>query len=341
MTALKKYQRLEASGLWRPEPDAQRREVVVSLGDASLTISEFSGRPLAHWSLAAVRRANRGQIPAIYHPDGDPGETLELPEDEVTMTEAIDRLLRAIERQRPRPGKLRVFMISAIAAAVVGISVFWLPNALLGHTRAVVPTVKRDEIGEALLQRLTRVTGQVCMTDEARLPLRRLALRVLGENRMDDLRVVPDGVRDTAHLPGGIILVNRRVLEDHEDPDVAAGYILAESLRARRSDPLGDLLDSTGLWSALRLLTTGRLPAGSLDTYAETLLTRAADPVPQDALIKAFSAAQLRSSPYAYARDPTGESTVGLIEADPRATEGSAQVLPDSDWLRLQGICDG
>ena len=36
----------------------------------------------------------------------------------------------------------------------------------------------------------------------------------------------------------------------------------------------------------------------------------------------------------------TGRS-VALIEADPRAAEGSQQVLPDSDWLRLQAICGG
>ena len=35
MTALRKYARLEASGLWRSGADAQRRDVIVSIGDAS------------------------------------------------------------------------------------------------------------------------------------------------------------------------------------------------------------------------------------------------------------------------------------------------------------------
>ncbi len=341
MTALKEYQRLEASGLWRPDPDAQRREVVVSLGDASLTISEFSGRPLAHWSLAAVRRANKGQTPAIYHPDGDPGETLELPADETTMIEAIERLLRAIDRRRPRPGKLRVVLLSAVAATVLAGAIFWLPGALLEHTRRVVPAVKRDEIGEALLARITRISGQPCMTEEARLPLRHLAQRVLGDARRNDLVVLPDGVRDTAHLPGGMILMNRALIEDYEDPDTAAGYLLAESLRARASDPLGDLLSHSGLWATLKLLTTGALPDATLDAYAETLLTEAREPVATDTLLRAFAAAELRSTPYAFARDVTGESTVALIEADPRAVEGSRPVLSDPDWLRLQAICGG
>lgn len=341
MTALKEYDRLEASGLWRPEPGAQRREVVVSLGDASLTISEFSGRALAHWSLAAVRRSNKGQRPAIYHPDGDADETLELRDDAEDMIDAIERLLKAIDRRRPKPGKLRLVLLSSVAAAVLGAAVFWLPGALVAHTEQVVPAVKRDEIGAALLTRITRITGQRCMTDEAALPLRHLALRLLGERRQDDLVVLPEGVRDTAHLPGGLILMNRTILDAHEDPDIAAGYILAESLRAQRADPLGELLDHAGLWAALQLLTTGQLPEAALDRYAETMLTRAPKPVPLDELLAAFDAAQLRSTPYAFAVDRTGESTFELIEADPHAATGSRVVLSDADWVRLQGICSG
>mgnify|MGYP005996090867 FL=1 len=339
MTALKQYQRLEAAGLWRPAPDAQRREVIVSLGDATLTISEMSGRALAHWSLAAVVRPNKAQVPAIFHPDGDPGETLELPADETTMIEAIDRLLRTIEKRRPKPGKLRILLISAAATAIVAGALFWLPGALVRHTEKVVPPVKRAEIGQALLSRMSRIAGQPCMTEEARAPLRHLALRVLGETRMDSLVVLPGGVRDTAHLPGGLILINRAILEDYEDPDIAAGFILAESVRTRGSDPLRDLLDHAGLWAALHLLTTGNVPDDALQAYAEDMITRDQRPVSNAALLRAFEGTHLRSTPYAYAKDVTGETTLALIEADPRASQGSQLVLSDPDWVRLQGIC--
>ncbi|MEM1073925.1 MAG: hypothetical protein AAGI36_05695, partial [Pseudomonadota bacterium] len=76
MTALKKYARLEASGLWRAAPDEQRREVVVSIGEATLVISDMRDSAITHWSLAAVERSNPGKRPALFHPDGDPGETL-------------------------------------------------------------------------------------------------------------------------------------------------------------------------------------------------------------------------------------------------------------------------
>ena len=57
MTALPEYQRLECSGLWRDGPGAQRREVIVAFGDATLVIADArSDRALAHWSLPAVLR---------------------------------------------------------------------------------------------------------------------------------------------------------------------------------------------------------------------------------------------------------------------------------------------
>ena len=89
MTALDDYAKLEAPGLWRPAADAQRQDVIVAVGEASLTVFDTRDSALAHWSLAAVDRANPGKTPAIYHPDGDPSETLELDSSEKEMIAAI------------------------------------------------------------------------------------------------------------------------------------------------------------------------------------------------------------------------------------------------------------
>ena len=341
MTALEGYERLEAVGLWRPGAGEQRREVIVSLGEATLTISDIQNRALTHWSLAAVSRGNRGNDPALFHPEGDDTETLELPSDEAMMIEGIDRLITAINRHRPQPGKLRWYLGGAAALVVLALVFFWLPGALIGYTARVVPEVKREEIGRALLSELTRMTGEPCRAPEAMPALRSLAGRVLGPGRGSDLVVVPEGVSGSAHLPGGTILLSREVIEGPEDPDVPAGYVLVESLRAATHDPLHDLLRHAGLWSSLRLLTTGELPAAALDDYADDLLTGTPRPLDDAKVIEAFTAAELRSRPYAYHRDPSGERVLALIEGDPRAVEGSRTVLSDSAWLRLQSICDG
>lgn len=54
MTALAKYLRLEATGLWRESRDASPREVVVAFGNATLTLKDLADAPLGHRALAAA-----------------------------------------------------------------------------------------------------------------------------------------------------------------------------------------------------------------------------------------------------------------------------------------------
>ena len=335
MTALKQYQRIEATGLWRSTPDEQRREVVVSIGDATLTISDFNDQALTHWSLAALERQNPGTIPAVFNPDGDPGETLELAESEATMIEAIDRLQRAIERARPRPGRLRWLSVAGVVLTVIILLVFWLPGALRRHVVAVVPEVKQQEIGDTILQRIERVSGKACSSPEAKDALDRLARRT-GVRR---IVILPTGLTDSLSVPGGTVLLNRALVEDHEDPVVAAGYVIAAQARSAQQNPLDKLLRRTGSAAAFQLLTTGELTSDMVDTYTEEVLSEPRSEVSDDDLLAAFAQATLPSTPYAYALDITGETVLGLIEADPMAGQTLEQVLPDRDWVRLQNIC--
>ncbi|MDX1780345.1 MAG: hypothetical protein R3256_03405 [Thalassovita sp.] len=339
MTALTQYQRIEASGLWRPTPEDQRREVIVSIGDATLMISDLQDRALTHWSLPAVVRVNPGEVPAVYHPHGDPGETLELAENETEMVAAIDKLRQAIERRRPKPGRLRAAMMGASLASVLAVGIFWLPGAMVDHALSVVPEVKRREIGQQLLAHVERVTGPSCGSTATRAALSQLARRLTGDEL--DLKVVPTGVPGSVMLPGNIMVLNSSLFEDYEVPDVAAGHVIAALLRSEENDPLKQLLRDSGLFSSLRLLTTGRLPEDMLKAYAETLLTRPLSPLSSDDLLRGFHVAGVKSTPYAYALDVSGEATLPLIEADPFPDEAPSPVLSDSDWIRLQGVCEG
>lgn len=341
MTALSKYQRLEAAGLWRPDEQTQRVDVIVSIGDATLVITDMRDRALAHWSLAAVERANPGETPAIYHPDGDPGETLELPEGETEMIAAIETLRSVIEGGRSHPGRLRLVMLLLSFATLAALAVFWLPGAARDHALRVVPQVKRAEIGAALLENMQVVTGPPCQQIGADGALARLAARLPAPGGPGSLLVMRSGVEEAVHLPGGTILLSHELVEDHESPDVLAGYVIAERLRVQLHDPLADVLDFGGLGASIRLLATGEMDADLLRSYARHLLTTPPRPVPDPVMLAGFETWKVRATPYAYARDITGETTLGLIEADPFAGGAPAPVLIDADWLRLQEICGG
>ncbi|QFT94032.1 hypothetical protein FIU86_14375 [Roseovarius sp. THAF9] len=341
MTALSEYERLEASGLWRASPDTQRVDVYVSLGDATLTILDRREQPLTHWSLAAIARANPGKRPALYHPDGDAGETLELGDDASEVIDAIEKLRTAVDRARPHPGRLRLVMFLGSLAAVAALATLWLPGALRDHATKVLPDVKRDEIGQALRRHIERVTGPACDGPDGRRALSELASRLPARGDPGSLDVMRDGVKGAVALPGKTILLDRALVEDFEEPDVLAGFVIEQRLRASVQDPIDALLQYAGTWDSIRLLTTGALSEDVLSNYARHLLTQDEEPLPDETLLNGFESWSVRSTPYAYALDVTGESTLGLIEADPFASEAPPPILSDADWLRLQGICGG
>ena len=216
MTALKKYQRLECLGLWREVPGAQRREVIVSFREASLIISDpRSEVPLTHWSLPAVGRLNPGEAPALYSPAADAFETLEL-EDE-TMINALETVHQVVEAQQHHPGRMRGWLVGGILAAAVAAAVFWVPGALIAHTAQVVPFPKRQEIGHAVLTDLSRLTGQPCNNAAALQPLQRIMHSLFGRAPVE-IDVLRDSPVPAAHLPGDIIVVNRKLVENYDTP---------------------------------------------------------------------------------------------------------------------------
>ena len=336
MTALNEFERLESTGIWRATPDAQLRDVIVSVGNATLVISDYNDTALTHWSLPAVERVNPGQRPAVLRPAPDALETLELQDD--LMIQAIAKVHTAIKRRRPHPGRLRYLLVGGFCLVFAALVLFWLPNAMVKHTAAVVPPATRLVIGHSLLDNIRRVSGPPCSSEQGNRALETLHKRLLGP-KTGNITILASGVRHSEHLPGGIILLNRALVEDHEDPEVAAGFILAEDQRATHTDPLVRLLQDAGLISAFRLLTTGRIPQKALDNYGEHLLTNAKIPLDDEVLLARFESALVRSSPYAYAVDISGETTVGLIEADPITSASAVAVLNDGDWVGLQEIC--
>jgi hypothetical protein len=338
MTVLEQYRRLEAPGVWREGPDAQRREVVVSLGEATLVISTLSETALTHWSLPAVERLNPGRSPAVYGPGADAEERLEI--DDAEMIEAIEKVRAAIERARPHPGRLRWLLSAAVGLGVLAAAVFWFPDALTRQTVSLLPEAKRIQLGDALLDEIGRLAGRPCDSPRARVALARLSTRVLGPPA-PRVFLLPTLIPDTVALPGGLIVASATLAEDHETPEVLAGYLLAEDVRRQAAAPLHRLLDEAGIFATFRLLTTGDLPEGALHDHAVRLLSREAPAVDTAALVARFDAAGISTQPYAYARDISGESVLPLIEADPVRGGTRERLISDEDWLSLQNACSG
>jgi hypothetical protein len=337
-TALTRYERLECIGLWRDDPQAQRREVVVRLGEATLILSDpRSEVALCHWSLPAVERVNGTALPALYAPGPDVPDSLELTDPD--MIAALATVHQAVAAAEPRPGRLRGAIFGLSLAALAGLGMFWLPGAVVRHTAAAVPPALRAEIGQAALDDLIRVTGAPCDDQTGLRALAQLSERVFGPADTPILFLMPEGMATGVALPGGMVALSSALATQTTGPEALAGVALAEITRAAAHDPLEPMLAHAGLVASLRLLTTGTLTEGALAGYAEVLLRTPPPPLSTEALLAAFRAAQVPSAPYGYAIDPSGEASLPLIEGDPFRGLAPAPLIPDDAWVALQGTC--
>ena len=334
MTVLAKYQRLEAEGIWRSGTKAQRRDVIVSIGDATITISAANGTALTHWSLPAIERLNPGERPALYRPGGDSPESLEIAEDE--MIDAVEKVLKAIKRGSRGTSRFRKALTVGCALAILAAAALWLPSATIRYTASLVPDVARASIGKELLSQMDRVAGAPCAAPAGLRALDTLETRLLRAEG-PQLVVLASTLRETSHLPGGTILISHTLVEDYETPEVLAGYILAEDIRMDQEDPLARLLDFAGLRAALGLLLQGKVSDDAMKRMAEGVVAETPRAVRDADLIARFEAAELPTKPYALARDFSGESTAALVQAS--APVGTT-ILEDGDWIALQRICE-
>lgn len=340
MTALTDFQRLEAQGSWRESRCARLREVVVSVGDATLVLSDpKSDQPLSHWSLPAVTRLNPGEMPAIYAPGAEGAdETVEI--DDPLMIEAIERVHRAIASHRAHPGRLRGGLTVLAVVAMLAALVIWLPDAIIRHAAQIAPPAQARHVGEAALADIERSTGAICTRSSGQAVLDWLSPRLIGETA--SVRVVPGPLNGALRLPGDIYVLGGDLLESSSGPEAAAGHLVAASLATDPRIILASALEHAGLRAVLRLLTLGDLPADALRGFGETLLSQPV-PRPDDgALLAALQVAGFGSEPYARSIDPTGQSVLPLIEGDPfREAAPSRPLLTDPQWLALQQICAG
>jgi hypothetical protein len=340
MTALKKYQRLECPGLWRETPQDQRREVQVRFGEATLILVDpKSGTALSHWSLPAIERLNKGEDPPLFAPGPESNESLEL--DDPDMVAALETVRAAVKAATAKPGRLRGLLLAGTAAVVVAGAAFWLPGALVAHTASVVPVALRAEIGQYALDDLARVTGAPCDNQLGLQALAGLSERVFGPVDTPILYVLPEGVELPLHLPGDVIVLPRRLIEQANGPEAAAGAALVERLRARAEDPMIPILNHAGLRATFQLLTTTDLPVAALGGYGEERLRAAPSSVPDATLIAAFEAAQIPATPYALAVTPDAPQMVRLAAEDPYKGLAPTPLIPDESWVALQGICGG
>ena len=334
MTALKEYDKLECTGLWRSGLTEQRREVAVALGESTIVITDMQNHALAHWALAAIDTIKHEGDKVILRPGTGSDESLEISDQ--AMLEALTKVKRAIERNRPHPGRLRLIFAVAIVTIFVSIAAFWGPQAVVSYASTVLPEVKRVQLANALVERIGQLAGPYCSSPEGRQSAQQLADR-LNTDKILQLLILPGYRTFPIMLPGGTIILFENMVAGSDNPAVTAGYILSAFAAYNQSDQLRTYLEQAGPFTAFSLVASNNLSQTQVNQLAKIALSQPLTPAPQTALLNLFKTAEISSSPFAQIK--AGSNVKGLILQDPFPAGSPYPVLVDGAWLGLQAIC--
>ncbi|MBM2576950.1 hypothetical protein JQC91_11635 [Jannaschia sp. Os4] len=299
-TALTNIERMETVGRWTPGPEDEPREVVVSLGEAALTIADMEDAPLAHWAIPALERIDGGAGTATYAPSVDSAEVLEI--EDAGMVEALDRLRAAVAPPARAPGRLRRGLALGVAG-VAALAVLALgPTALRAHALRLMPPAERAALGERIAAEIAAVTGPACASPLGDEATDLLAQRALPD-RVARIRVMPDLPPEAVALPGGLFLLSEAALLDRDDPAPIAA-LLAGAAAEGPDAPVARYLDGLRPWELVGLVTRGAVAEGPAARHARALV----------------------------AADPPAPVDV--------PTDDGRPILEDGAWQGLRGICE-
>jgi len=275
-TALERYVRLEALGLWREAPGLPPREVIVSFGKATLVLTDPADAPLGHWALGGVQVLGRQDDGAtVYAMTADGAETLAIRDPEMVAAIAeISREQRAWPGAGPPPRRRCRLVGPLLALAALAAAAVAAPEALRRLAVRMMPPEQAEEIGDRLLLALMEEGGAICAAPAGQRVLDRIAATLA--TPPPRVRVLDLGGRRAAALPGGTVVLDRGAIVD--GPDTAAvGRWIAEAIAGE--PPVAGLMAAAGPLAELRYIFTGDLGPESIARAAATIRAGATPPI--------------------------------------------------------------
>jgi hypothetical protein len=262
MTAIDKYTRLEALGQWRESPDHPPREVVVSFGNATLLLSDLNENPLCHWAMAATSRMSLNDTLAVYTPDTEGFETLEI--DDAEMVEAIAQVSRAAVTTTRRTPWLRwVFLAFIMAIIAAGIKA--TPSVLRDQAVRMTGPESARKLGTDMLATLNT---DICREPSADTARELFQGRVFPNGRT--LLIISRAQPQANVFPGGVVVISGDTLQAMQTPYEFAALTIA--LAAQSETAMVQLFDTSSPRELLKYITSGKLSDERLATAALNII---------------------------------------------------------------------
>jgi hypothetical protein len=222
MTAIKKYKRLEAVGLWLDNNYETSKEVIVSFGKTSILITDKNEVPLTHWSIYSVFILKKEGERVVYSVDSKGQETLEI--DDPDMIKAISlfsKELKLGQGKRLLQKRSLWFFITLVSLFLIFFSPFLIKEIAVRTTT----TERARLIIIKLLADKEYKKENICYPKKTMNPLEKLIAKENSDKPILSIEVVQSLSSEPYLLPGAILKIPSQYLRKISSPKAIISII--------------------------------------------------------------------------------------------------------------------
>lgn len=372
MTALDQYARLEAAARYYDGVSAEPQSVIVSFGERTLVIMNFSNHVNAHWPLASLRAlesSDRATYQLVPHRDSDERIVLNDPEMMAAIRTVCPDLMK---REIDRRGLRRALVWAGGAVAAVLLMVFVIIPQLAGQLAYLIPPERERQMGDAVAKQVVSFLGvsgeePFCTTPDGLAAVETMRQRLAAEIELPyPLRVdvLDHPLVNAFALPGGRIILFRGLIDEADTPEEVAGVLAHEIGHIVSRDPTVGALRAAGTAGILGLLLGdvfgGAIVIAVTEAAINARYQRDVEQRADETAYRLLANAGLPTTPFAgfFARmgeeHGDAEGLLAYLASHPQLSDRAERaeaadrigsnrfepVVSDRDWVAMREMCE-
>ncbi len=251
MTALKKYARLESSGLWKESQKASFIEVLITFGKTSLILSDYKDNPLTHWSLTAIKLASRNQDEAIFSTGFEDGESLLIRDKHM-----IDALLLFIykEDKKYKYNTIFSYLVFFGLFTFLAALILYFPSRTQELAVSIISKQHERQLIEPYLKTHIKTAGGICGSAETDRIMRNILNLVEGEQNFLSVSIIRDQKMNALHLPSGLILISDEFIKSDTSQGKLISLLNSELPEAIKRKPLKTFINQQTTFKLIKFV---------------------------------------------------------------------------------------
>ncbi len=209
---MKKYSKLETTGVWSSIDKATSKRVNISFGSISLNIADTNNEPISQWAYGSVRLVKKNIDSVVFSPDEEETEYLKIFDKDV-----VKYLLDLSEKKINRSNKrILNFILLIFIFSICAFFIYKYHRLILENLSLTITSQEQENfIGSLVIKNLKGLS--VCNSDSRNNFLNTFITKKLKNNKtFIKVSFFSSYSKYSLLLPGGTLLIPKNIINSEQ-----------------------------------------------------------------------------------------------------------------------------